>query len=449
MAEQKFLVDINLNGQQLKQARLENVADASALIPVAADEGRVVYDMATDTVWYQDASKWIQVGGLLKAEGTFPIKVSTTAGVATISIDPAVATTNGEGNPDDPTKAGSMTGKDKEKLNKIDWGAQVDQNSDEVPHTVAANSDEGTSATDVKAALNNVGTKLQDHRLPTSDRPHLELKQADQLGGWNSAQPIKASGGSQIKFPSEAQIAAYVNGKISSSGRPIIPFEVLKATDALATGNLPLSYTTPYAPSSGTAGDIKVGDHFIIVDGGTIGTGAGAKVVKPNDSIIADIPMTADTPATQLIANWSVIKAATVLDADYPLGAGAATKGITRQSVSKDLVDTTFIDDILKFHNPASSPGDNTTFVTPLALQYYALKFHLLTEIVQAKLGSATSGSITHNWANSDVSVEAWITSSGERLIGQIGVLPGSVTITFNKAVNSPWTMMVRGEDKR
>ena len=433
MAEQKFLVDINLSGQELQNAVLHTSTNASTLPGV---EGQVAYDTSKKTIWYQNGTKWIEVGGILGIVETAPIKVVTNSGIATISITAATPTTTGDNGTYDGTGDGSIAGKDKEKLDKIDWGAQVDQNSDEVPHTSASSSDEA-GATEVETALHNLGTTLQSHRLPISARPHNEIKTTDQVVG--DITPSGATG----KWADEAQIVKYVQANAVPGGRPTKAFDPTGA-DA-GTGGFPkLAYGHPDPP--GVTGTIKTGDHFILSKDGTTG---GTSTLKTGDSLIARKDMTADNATaggTQLATNWDVIKAAVIQDASY-ITSTTPIKGQTLQAVSTDLADVKLIQDILDEHDPAVRKGDNTRFVTPLALQWYAKKFKLLTEMSKDGAPATPGGAITHNWNNKDVSMEAWVTGTGARLIGEISITPTIATITFNKAPGVAWRMRVVGED--
>lgn len=59
MAELQFMTDIQLNGQQLKNARLENVAS----LPTANDEmkGRVVFNTTDARFYYCTGSDWVKI----------------------------------------------------------------------------------------------------------------------------------------------------------------------------------------------------------------------------------------------------------------------------------------------------------------------------------------------------------------------------------------------------
>ena len=434
MAEQKFLVDINLNGQELKSAVLHTSPNAAALLGVA---GQVAYDTGKKTVWYNDGSKWIEVGGILGIVETAPIKVVTNSGIATISITAATPTTTGDNGTYDGTGDGSMAGKDKEKLDNIQWGAQADQNSKEVPHAPAPSSDEGVVA-EVESALHNIGTSLFIHKDLTK-RPHNEIRSTDQVVG--DITPAGTVG----NWADEAQIVKYVQASVGTAGRPTKAFDPT-GTDAGTAGFPKSAYGHPTVTFPG--GTIKTGDHFILSKDGDK---SGVSTLKIGDSLIAKKDLTTDdlvlATGTQLPANWDVIKASVIQDASY-VTSTTPIKGKTVQAVSTDLADTKNIDDIITEHDPAKGKGDNTTFVTPLALQYYAKQFPLLTEISKDIAAGLKIGQITHGWLNKDVTVEAWITSTGSRLIGEIGLTNGVATINFNKAPITAWRMRVIGEDK-
>ena len=261
MSEQQFLVDVQLNQNEVKQMVIENHATITSTTPAGAAQGQVGYSKASKTLWFFTGSVWSEIGGVLSVIGDDnPISVATTSGVATITIKNALPTAVGEAGANDPTFDGSMTGKDKEKLNSVDWNAADDQKSDEVGHTPATGSSEGT-VTNVEGALHNVGTTLNTHI--TAANPHGTVKLTDQV---STADGIKSPGISG-DWADEKQIVDYVTSLTSASGRPPEPY------DPTVSGNYPAAYT-------GTPTTIVKGDHFIITKAGTLGP-ATAKTVAP------------------------------------------------------------------------------------------------------------------------------------------------------------------------
>jgi hypothetical protein len=429
MAEQHpFLVDVNLNQNELIKAVIAN--HATNALAGTGIKGQIYYNTTNNVVMVW-TDQWVAIGSIVNVDGTAPIQVDTTTtpGIATISIDDANAATTGESGIDDGT-SGAITGKDQEKLNSMEWDAAADQNSKEVPHTslLIAVSDEG-EATEVETALHNIGTSIKTHRDKiTATSEHNELKKSERVTKGDAIDPNSSD---DDIWASEKQIAEYVNGLIGSSGRPAEPY---------LTGGANVSYPPDYA-----GGAIKKGDHFIIADdAGSVGP-ATAKDVNSNDSVIAN-----KDAATNIHADWTVIISAPVLDASYTV------KGITKYSIGDGLVspvDTHLIDDIVNQPDPISHPGNNATALTPLALQYYAKQFPLLTDMMLEVSGTLKTGTITHNWDNKNVMVDVYDKATGKRLTGGISVTANSVTVVFNQTPAAAlsiatWIIQVMAEDR-
>lgn len=58
MAELKYGVDLNLDGNQLKNARIENVATD----PVEKPEGKIIYNTTSKTLKISNGSTWLVLG---------------------------------------------------------------------------------------------------------------------------------------------------------------------------------------------------------------------------------------------------------------------------------------------------------------------------------------------------------------------------------------------------
>jgi hypothetical protein len=105
MAKRNFIVDLDLNQNELLKAKLETLATAP-LTPVL---GQIYYDSAKSQIGVcinATGPVWSYGGDIIDVVGTAPIQVSVSgAGVATITIDAATGST-----------AGSMSATDKNKL---------------------------------------------------------------------------------------------------------------------------------------------------------------------------------------------------------------------------------------------------------------------------------------------------------------------------------------------
>lgn len=66
MAETKFITDINLNGNQIKQVNLEVLAEA----PASASESRFYYDSTKKAIGFYTGTSWIYLGGNASEHGS-------------------------------------------------------------------------------------------------------------------------------------------------------------------------------------------------------------------------------------------------------------------------------------------------------------------------------------------------------------------------------------------
>lgn len=433
MENNNFLVNLNLNQNELVKATIENHAndtDAGTGVP-----GQVYYNTSNNLVMVW-TTKWEPVGTSMNLDNEVPIQITTVAGISTISIDLVVPSVGAERAATSDGVKGAMYPVDKEKLDTVEWHAKDDQISVEVPHTsLASDVSDENGALEVETALNNIGSTLQTHRkkiIATSE--HNELKKSERVPETTAINPNSVD---DHIWASEKQIADLFKG-IAGGGRP---------AEAYPTGGV----NVPYPPTY-DGGAILKGDQFIITDnGGSIGL-APPISVNSNDTLLAK-----KDAAGNVHADWYVIKAPPPVDASY------SVKGVTKYSIDNTGVvglvtgtpsSTTFIDDIIAHPDPDTVPGDHTSSITPLALQYFARSFPLLADKIVEFDGTAISGTVVHGWNNKNVMVSVYDKATGMELTGAITRTADSVKITFNKTPTAAlsilqWVVQVAGEDRK
>ena len=107
-----YLVNINLNKNELRNAALQNLAVA----PSSPVEGQIYYNTVDDTIYFWDGVQWQGIGGdITSVSGTYPIQTAygvgptANSGDVTVSIAPATATQSGSLSAADKLKLDSAT----------------------------------------------------------------------------------------------------------------------------------------------------------------------------------------------------------------------------------------------------------------------------------------------------------------------------------------------------
>ena len=156
MAEIKYLVDIDLNKNQLTQAVVQNLAVA----PSTPSDGQIYWDTADDTmyVWSDTNNTWIDLG----SDGITNLSYTAAASQGTIVSDTG---TDAIIPLADGTNAGLFTAAEKSKLAAIEPGATVDQNAGEVPSTAVGN----LSSTNVQDALEELQADINSLNSSSSN----------------------------------------------------------------------------------------------------------------------------------------------------------------------------------------------------------------------------------------------------------------------------------------
>ena len=394
----KLLNHVDYTGHEIRKVSLEKLGSP---LPSGV-EGRIVYSTVEKLPKYFDGTSWKYCGLIQTLNGTAPITMTLSSpGNFIINITPASV-----------AGAGSMSAADKIKLD----GMLLIADDTDVPHDPIAGGNTIISSVNVFGALNQLDAWNWSHvglGSPDSNRPHLELKQSDlstdnDLGGLSTSHDYVSS---------QRAIKEYVDNVAVSSGRAVVPFD---PTAAAGSDDLPLSYDTPEALGGGT--DIVKGDQFIITTAGTVG--ASSFVVNPNDKLIANIDLVADDASTQLEANWTIIPATTVLDATETV------KGIARLATQTE----------------TDAGTDDTTIVTPKKLEAKMATYSLIKEANNS--GTGTTITVTHNFANRNVQVTAYLDADGTEMDAVFTRTTNTVQADIDSSLTpGSWTVTVLGED--
>jgi len=321
MAGKKFLVDIDLNGNKIKQMILEPLASA----PAPHGEGHMYFNTTVDKVYVYDGGAWVNTGSVLLSGDV----VTNEAGVATIQalvitsgMIQADAVTNDKlSNMAASTIKGSIAGGDPADLNAasvrtiINVADGAEQNVDtDITHNLSASnvtiiSSTGTdtvipSATGSNAGMMSAADKNELTNNLTADATNVDAAGAvmytdtdlttdgPQAAGWVDTDDTLAADSDAV-VPSQQAVKAYVTAAIAAA----VTGGVTYKGGYNASTDVPDIEATPGAVVNGDMYTVTTGGDFY---GFTLSTG---------DVLIA----AQDNPVA--LAHWTVIEQHFDLDA--------------------------------------------------------------------------------------------------------------------------------------
>ncbi|CAG7581574.1 MAG: capsid decoration protein [uncultured marine phage] len=138
MAKRRFLVDIDLNQNELQYPKIHNLASA----PAGPTSGQVYFNTTDDKLFYWDGTVWVDVAsGTVNLEGVSPITVTYSGTTYSIDIDNATTGTDGAMSAADKTKLDAAT-----SSNVADTLVIRDSNGDFSAGTITATTITGLTA---------------------------------------------------------------------------------------------------------------------------------------------------------------------------------------------------------------------------------------------------------------------------------------------------------------
>jgi len=413
MATKKFLVDIDLNKNQLLNAVVQNLATA----PSGAVQGQVYFNTADGNFYVYDGSSWVDltsqgVGGTDLSYTSSPtngVVVSSTGNNATLPI------ANG-------TNAGLMSPGDFNKLTGVESNADVTDTAN-VTAAGALMDSEVTNLAQVKAFdSSDYATAAQGAKADSAQQPPSE-------GAFANGDKTKLDG---IEASADVTDAANVNaaGAVMESDTTVANMQFVLDEDTMASNSATklatqqsikayvdsknagqLVYQGGYNASTNTPNldstpiGIKRGDTFTVTANGAFFT----EDVQVGDLIIAEI----DNPTT--LADFTVVNKniADIVDASE------TAKGIIEIATQTEV----------------NTGTDTLRAVTPATLQAKlgvtaslknALRF---TQTIGD--GLATTIAVTHNIGEQFVVAQVFNASTNEQVECEV-ILTSSTQTTFN-----------------
>jgi len=293
MASIKYLVDLDLNKNQLLNAVVQNLAAA----PGTPIEGQIYWDTVLDKLRIYDGASWISIPGVTTVDlgwtpsATNGIVTNTAGNNATLTLVTPTGGTN---------LAGLMSPADKTKLDSVTSGANVNVTTNisvtQVGDVITIVSSDGTNGTLLVATQTNAGA------LSAADKTKLDNIEA--LADVTDSTNVNAAGAvmetdisgtpsgriiddntmgtaSQTTLATSASIKAYVDGIVAGG-------MIYKGGYNAAT-NTPLLDATPISTA--------IGDTYTVTAAGTFFT----EDVQVGDVLVSEV-----ANATTL-ADWTLI----------------------------------------------------------------------------------------------------------------------------------------------
>lgn len=406
MANIKYLVDLDLNKQQLLNAVVQNLAAA----PGSPLDGQIYWDTVLDSlfVWDATGSVWIDLGsdGVTNLDytpsATNGIVTSDTGTDATI---PLVTPTGGT------NFAGLMSPGDKTKLDGITAGANVNVDTDitvtQVGDVVTVLSSDGTDDTIA------VGTQTNAGVLSIADKTKLDGIEtaADVTDSTN----VNAAGAVM-----ESDISGTPSGRIidddtmgTASNTTLATSESIKAyVDGIVAGGMiykggyNASTNTPDLDSTPIA--TAIGDTYTVTAAGTF----FAEAVQVGDVIICEV-----VNAT-IAADW------TIVNKNIPdiVSSSESAEGIIEIATQSEVTTGT----------------DDTRAITPLKLTTHLGETATLgSALVYERLISETTAAvvITHAIGRQFVQVQVFEAAANDLVVCEIELTSTTTcTLKFNSA---------------
>ena len=308
MAEKRYKVDINLTGNSLLSAKLENLSNPLPTL-TGADEGRVIYNTSDNKVYTWSGTAWTTPNGttdLGQANGdATKLDVTSSTGTSTTLISAT------------PTKAGLMSGADKTKLDDV-----IDDTIGNTPtltkvavHLGSGSTTDVLGATSSRAGVMTNTDKIKldglDNGANYIDPTKLVYKAlADNGGSLSLIDWIKTSislaGNSDNEVSTTKAVKAYVDAAVSGQGG--------------YQGGYNAATNTPNLDVASTS--FNKGDYFIVTTAGqffSTQVQIGATLIAENDGTQSQeshwtIVQTISNAASEIIAG--IIEIATQAETD-------------------------------------------------------------------------------------------------------------------------------------
>ena len=382
MALKRFLVDIDLNKNQLLNAVLQNLATP----PSNPSEAQMYYDTADDTAYIWDGTQWLD---LAKLQNASEVPFTPTGNTVSTDVQAAIEELQ--------TEIDTISGfSGNTNLSNTPTATQVTVESDTGNNTViaaATNVDAGVMSASDKSKLDGIEALADVTDSTNVDAAGAVMNSDTSTSAMNFViDEDDMSSNTNTKVPTQQSVKAYVDSQVTGS--------------LVFMGDYNASTNTPDLESGS---GVSVGDTYVVTVAGNFFTEA----VQVGDMVIAK------EASANTLAKWSVV------NKNIPdiVDASTTSKGIIELATQTEVNTGTDADRAVTPATLAGTLGVTGSLSTVLTY----------TELIGDN--SSTSIVVTHSIGNQHVQSQVFDATTGDKVICEIeNTSTNTTTFKFNVA---------------
>jgi len=461
MAFIKYLVDIDLNKNQLTQAALQNLVTA----PGSPATGQIYWDTVLDTARVWDGSAWLDLG----SDGITNLGYTASPTDGTVSSDTGTDATIPAGS---GTNASLMLPGDKTKLDGIESGANVTDAANVDAAGAVMNSDTTTASMsfviDEDAMTSNSATKVPTQQ---SVKAYVDAE----VGAVVPNSPTALSTGTVTNttygINSDGSNNDVILAAATTSASGVMTGTDKTKLNSIETGADVTDATNVNAAGAVMESDISATPSGRIIDDNTMGTAsqttlatsasikayvdsvvAGGMIYKGGYDAATNSPLLDSTPITTAIGDtYTVTAAGTFFTEDVQVGDLLVSQVANAASLSDWTIVNKNIPDIVSAseteqgiveiatQGEVDTGTDTTRVVTPATLKgTLGVTGSLSTTLKYTSLigdGTLTTIAVTHNIGEEHVQTQIFDATTGDLVICEVeNTSVNTTTFKFNTA---------------
>lgn len=313
-----YLVNLNLNKNELQNAKIQNLAAA----PSNPTNGQIYYNTADDVMYYYNGTKWVPIiddGGVTSITGGTDISVSASTGAVTINHDD-IETTSAVSTAG--IKKITTDGHGHIKTTAVAYASDLTMSSSDSTTVKAAIEGKANSATTL------AGYGITDAKI-ASGTITLGSNTITLAGAAYKAVDTSISSTTSTNLPTTAAVASYVTTAIDNLPEPMVFKGSLGESGTIATlpaassSNEGFTYKVitdgTYASQSAKVGDtfISDGTQWVLIPSGDEPSGTVTSVGISNGGLISVSGSPITTSGTITLTHGTPSGAAAITTAGF------------------------------------------------------------------------------------------------------------------------------------